>query len=62
MTKTALAIVLLLLAACREQRPPAPTSEQSERLDEAETMLNDLAENEKGPADRSAGPSNSSDE
>ena len=51
----------LALAACSEQRPPAPTSEQSEQLDEAETMLNNLAENEEGPADRSAGPSNSSD-
>jgi len=50
----------LLLAGCRnEAPPPAPTSEQSEQLDEAEAMLNDLA-NEEGPADRSTGPSEGS--
>ena len=51
---------LLLLAACHERRPPAPTAEQSDQLNEADSMLNDLA-NEEGPANRSAGPSNSSD-
>jgi len=30
-------------------------------LNEAEAMLNDVAANEEGPADRSTGPSNSSD-
>jgi hypothetical protein len=52
---------LLLLAACRDQRPPTPSAEQADQLNDAEAMLNDLATNEEGPADRSTGPSNSSD-
>ena len=59
MTKGAI-LVLLLLAACREQRPPAPTAEQNQQLNEADSMLDQMA-NEEGPADRSAGPSNQSD-
>jgi len=51
---------LLLLAACREQGPPAPTSEQAVQRNEADAMLNSLAY-EEGPADHSTGPSNSSD-
>ncbi len=47
----------LLLTACRSEAPPAPTSEQAAQLDEAEAMLNDLAANEEGPADRSTSPS-----
>lgn len=50
-------LAALLLTACRSETPPAPTSEQAEQLDEAEAMLNDLAANEEGPADRSASPS-----
>ena len=53
-------VALFLLTACREQRPPAPTAQQSQQLNEAENMLNAMA-NEEGPADRSAGPSNHSD-
>ena len=60
MTKL-LFLAALMLCACRDQRPPAPTAEQSNRLDDAEAMLNNLATNEEGPADRSTGPSNSSD-
>jgi hypothetical protein len=52
---------LLILAACRKDQPPAPTEQQSAQLNEAEDMLNDIAANEEGPADRSAGPSNSTD-
>jgi hypothetical protein len=52
---------LMLLGACRDNRPPAPTAEQSQQLNEAEDMLNNLAANEEGPADRSTGPSNQSD-
>ena len=52
-------LLALMLCACRDQRPPAPTSEQSQQLNEAEDMLNDVATNEEGPADRSTGPSNS---
>ena len=51
----------LLLANCREQQPPAPTPEQAEQLNEAEAMLNDLAENEEGPEANAPSPSNSSD-
>ena len=50
----------LLAAACKDQQPPAPTAEQSQQLNEAEDMLNHMANNEEGPADRSAGPSNRS--
>ena len=52
---------LLAVAGCREDRPPAPTPRQSAQLNEAEDMLNSEATNEEGPADRSTGPSNSSD-
>jgi hypothetical protein len=52
---------LVLVAACRDERPPAPTQEQSAQLNDAEDMLNGMARNEEGPADRSASPSNSSD-
>jgi hypothetical protein len=50
----------LLLAACHERRPPTPTAEQSQQLNEADSMLNDLA-NEKGPEANASGPSNASD-
>jgi hypothetical protein len=39
---------LLMLAACGEKRPPAPTAEESARLDEADAMLNQAAGNEQG--------------
>jgi len=61
MTKTAALILALMLCSCRDQRPPAPSAEQANRLNDAEAMLNELATNEEGPANRSAGPSNSSD-
>ena len=50
----------LLLAACHDHHPPAPNAQQSDQLNEAETMLNGMAHNEEGPADRSASPSNQS--
>jgi len=53
--------LILMLAGCRNDAPPAPSTEQSGQLYDAEAMLNDLAANEEGPADRSTGPSNSSD-
>jgi hypothetical protein len=58
--RLACSALAMALSACREQRPPAPTQEQSVQLNEAEDMLN-AAANEEGPADRSTGPSNSSD-
>jgi hypothetical protein len=63
-----LACALLLLTGCRDHRPPAPTAEQSQQLNDAEDMLNDAedmlnatAHNEEGPEDRSPGPSNSNE-
>ena len=53
-------LALVMLAACNKDRPPAPTTQESAELNEAEDMLNDLAQNEEGPADRSASPSNQS--
>ena len=54
--KKILLLGILLLASCnREERPEAPTAAQSERLDEAEDMLNDLAK-EEGAAPESTAP------
>lgn len=56
--KVLLVPAVLLVGACHDRRPPAPTAEQSQQLNDAEDMLNGMAANEEGPADRSAGPSN----
>jgi hypothetical protein len=53
-------LTALFLCACHKEEPAAPTAEQSAQLNDAEGMLNN-AGNEEGPADRSAGPSNSTD-
>ena len=51
---------LILLTACdREERPAPPTAEESDRLDDAESMLNGLA-NEEGPEAEAPDPSNQS--
>lgn len=39
-------LLLLSLAACRDQRPAAPTAEEDARLNDADTMLNEAAANE----------------
>ncbi|WP_294003398.1 hypothetical protein [Sphingomonas sp.] len=55
-----LLLLLILLAACqREETVAPPTAEEHQRLDDAESMLDNLA-NEEGPANASApsGPSN----
>ncbi len=57
--KFAIILVAVLLAGCRNDAPPTPSAEQANQLDDAEAMLNDLAANAEGPADRSTGPSNS---
>ena len=49
--------VLLLAAACKDQRPPAPTAEQSQQLNEAEDLLDNMASNEEGPEANASGPS-----
>ncbi len=59
--KRLLALAILSLAACGENRPPTPTAEQSDQLNEVETMLNAEAANEEGPAPEGTGPSNRSD-
>ena len=46
-------VLVLALAGCGEQRPPAPTSEQNDQLNEAEAMLN-----EEGPGTEAPDPSN----
>ena len=61
MVKIALRSLLLLLAACRKDQPPAPTAEQSAQLNDAEDMLNSMSNNEEGPEANASGPSNSSD-
>ena len=50
--------MFLALAACRDNRPPAPTVEQSAQLNEAEDMLNAMARNEEGPEANASSPSN----
>ena len=54
-------IAALLLTACGKEPPAAPTTEQSAQLNDAEAMLNAMAHNEEGPADRSTSPSNRSE-
>jgi hypothetical protein len=51
----------LLLACCgREEQPEAPTAAESERLNEAEEMLNELAK-EEGPEAEAPSPSSRSE-
>ena len=51
----------LLLASCnREEQPEPPTAAETERLDEAEDMLNQLA-NEEGAAPEGTAPTHNSD-
>jgi len=53
-----LLVIFLALAGCRDNRPPAPTAEQSAQLNEAEDMLNAMARNEEGPEANASSPSN----
>ena len=49
MRNTCLAVALIL-AGCGEPRPPAPTAEQNDQLNEAEEMLNEEADQASSPA------------
>ncbi|MEO7277090.1 MAG: hypothetical protein ABIW33_03580 [Sphingomicrobium sp.] len=47
-------LLFLMLGACRDDRPAAPSAEQSDQLNQAEDMLNGMetngaAQNENGP-------------
>ena len=37
-----LPLIFLLLVSCRDERPPTPTQEESARLNDADTMLNEF--------------------
>jgi hypothetical protein len=52
---------LLFLASCRDHRPPAPTAEESSQLNDAEEMLNGMAQKEEGPEANASSPSNSTE-
>jgi hypothetical protein len=49
MLRLILPLSALMLAACHDERPPAPTAEESARLDETDAMLNEAAPNEQTP-------------
>ncbi|MFL6741624.1 MAG: hypothetical protein ACJ8E3_02165 [Sphingomicrobium sp.] len=54
-------VAVLTLAACNRDRPPAPTREQAAQLNEMESALNAMGQNEEGPEANASGPSNSSE-
>lgn len=54
------ALMILLLAACRDRAPEAPTAEESAQLNEMDASLNALSENEEGPEANASSPSSSS--
>ena len=39
-------LMTTLLTSCSEDRPPAPSAEESDQLNEAEDLLNDMASEE----------------
>jgi hypothetical protein len=53
-------LLALCLAGCGDDRPPAPTAEEAEQLNEVEELLNQQAK-EEGPAPEGTGPSNNMD-
>ena len=58
--KKILLLGILMLTACnREERPEPPTAAESERLDDAEDMLNTLANEERAAPEGTAPALNS---
>jgi hypothetical protein len=56
--KARLIFLALALAGCRDERPPAPTEDEADQLNEMDDALNALAtNNEEGPEANAAGPS-----
>jgi hypothetical protein len=47
--KKLIVCIALLIAACHDKRPPQPTAEQSHQLNDAEDMLNNMAQNDVAP-------------
>ena len=60
MTRVLAIALIVLLAGCGEERPPAPTGEESEQLNEVEALLNREAGTQEGPAPPGTGPPNGS--
>ena len=58
MTRIFLPILLLAAGCSREEQPEAPTAAESDQLNDAETMLDELA-NEERAAPEDTAPSNS---
>jgi hypothetical protein len=58
--RASLLLLALALAGCRDQRPPTPTAQESDQLNEMDEALNGLGGNEEGPEANAAGPSRSS--
>lgn len=54
MTRIVLPLLLLAAACSREEQPQAPTPAESEQLNDAETMLNELANAESPAPEREA--------
>jgi hypothetical protein len=46
--------------ACRDQRPAVPSADQNQQLNEAEDLLDNMAQNEEGPEANASSPSNRS--
>lgn len=56
MTRPYWLLFLLLASACDRDRPPEPTADQQDQLNEAEAMLNDMGANEEGAAPEDTAP------
>lgn len=46
--RAAILSVFLILTACSDDRPPVPTAEESEQLNEVEELLDEESGNEAG--------------